>query len=161
MLESNSERKWKEEEHLEPWVWAGALVVGWFSTPGSLQSGLAFLLLSRCPEVFPSIPDFALGMGLCTVRIRGLEEGQTAELLWRQLQLQHSQPRVFQIFRFYQPSGNAGVQKQLSVFGKVWQRRVTQRKGSLGTLLCLTGGFVFQSVLWVQVELANLLLFEI
>lgn len=71
MLESNSERKWKEEEHLETWVWAGALVVGWFSTLGSLQSDLAFLLLSRCSEVFPSIPDFVLGVGLCTVQVWG------------------------------------------------------------------------------------------
>lgn len=74
MLESNSERKWKEEEHLETWVWAGALVVGWFSTLGSLQSDLTFLLLSRCSEVFPSIPDFVLGMGLCTMRVGGSGE---------------------------------------------------------------------------------------
>lgn len=74
MLESNSERKWKEEEHLETWVWAGALVVGWFSTLGSLQSDLAFLLLSRCSKVFPSIPNFVLLMGLCTMRVWGSGE---------------------------------------------------------------------------------------
>lgn len=138
MLESNSERKWKEEEHLETRVWAGALVVGWFSAPGSLQSDLAFLLLSRCPEVFPSIPDFGLGMGRCTVQVRG-SGGRTDS--W--IALTPTLIATFTATRFRSLSvlNNLLVtlvsRKKLSVLRKVWQRTITQREGSLGTLLYL------------------------
>lgn len=157
MLESNSERKWKEEKHLEAWVWAGALVVGWFSTSGSLQSDLAFLLLSRCPEVFPSIPGSALGVGLLTVWVWGFGRRTDSQIALTVTPIAKSTAMNFRSLSFLSSplvvlvTRNSGL--CLERFGKgqspkekrVWDSSAPK-------------GFAFQSLLWVQVKLVNVLL---
>lgn len=157
MFKSGSERKWKEEEHLETWVWAGALVVGWFSASGSLQTDLAFLLLSRCPSVFPSTPDFPLGMGLFKVRVQG-SGGRTDS--W--IALMPTPIATFTAARFRSLSVLLNFLVMLvsrnsclcsGGFGK---RQSTKSRESGDS--SLPNGIVFQSLLRGGIELANLLL---
>lgn len=160
MLVSNSGRKWKEEEHLETRVWAGALVVGWFSIPGSLQSDLAFLLLSRCPEVFPRVPGFALGTGLRTMRIGG-SGGRTGS--WIALTPTPTATFTAAGFRSLSDFINLLVTLVsrysclcLERFGK---GQSPKEEGGWDS--SLPEGSVYRSLLWVQGKLVNLLLVSI